>query len=251
MAIASHLKKNLLAMGVIGLLSALTYKLILPFVGMSLYDLLALSSKSFFNGSVWSVITYPFTISFNGSLGVYDVYQFAFDLALIAFLSHQILKKIKASHYYLFFYGSAAFVGLTLVALSYCFSFPFHITGPRIIFFALLMAWTELHNTNNFLFSRNVSTRSITLLTIGFTLLIDLANANWVDLGSVVLASLYSYLLAKYLLAKKPKQGPINVFLEDSLGNTIGASTKIHSIYEGKITPRILRWLRHFRRFFK
>lgn len=250
MAIARHLKKNLLVMGIAGLLSALTYKVIIPFVGMSLYDLLALSSNYFFKGCIWSVVTYPFTIAFNGSLGVYDVYQFAFDLALIAFLSHQILKKVKTTHYYLFFYGSAAFVGLTFVAISYFFSFPFHITGPRIIFFALLMAWTELYNTNNLLFSRNVSTRSITLLTVGFTLLIDLANANWVDLGSVVLAIGYSYLLAKYL-SFKPKSSPIDVFLEDSQGNTIGASTKIHSIYEGKITPRVLRWLRTFKRLFK
>ncbi len=252
MAIATHLKKNLWLVGIVSLLSAFTYKFPLPFINQSFYQILALYSPDFFHGAVWTLFTYPFTIPLNHSLTVYDIYQFVFDLSLIGFLSYQILKKVKPSLFYLFFYGSSLFTGIILLAISYIIPFSFELTGLRPIFFALLIAWTELYNSNNSFSSWSISTKTITFFTIALTLLTDIANASWIDLGAVTIALAYSYSLSK-ILSLKPCSTVNKVILEDAFGNPISreaGSSKIHSIYQGKQYQRMIWWLRTLKRMF-
>ncbi len=252
MAIAPHLKKNLWIVAIVGLVSAFTYRFSLPFVHQSLYQLLSLYSPDFFHGAIWTLLTYPFAIPFSHSLTVYDVYQFIFDLVIIGFLSHQILKKMKPLPFYIVFYGTAMASATTLLILGYFFEFSFGLAGLRGIFFALLMTWTELYNTNNFFFSRSVSTRTITLFTVGFTAFIDIANGAYIDLALISLSILYSYIFTKSL-SVNPSSTMSKIILEDAMGNPIfkeNYSGKVHSIYQGRSFHRLLGWMRWLKNLF-
>lgn len=154
-----------------------------------LYSWLALSWAGIEQFYFWQLITYIFLERGPVSLGFFI--QLAFNMYVLWMFGSNLLERSHTRHFLFLYLGSALVAGLSALAFPHAV-----LAGSTNAVYAILVAWMILNPESQLLlfFALPFKAQWLILGLIGFSLLVNLTAANWVDATSLVVSVIYAYL---------------------------------------------------------
>jgi membrane associated rhomboid family serine protease len=156
-----------------------------------LYSWLALSHTGIKRLYLWQLISYVLIEKGPISLGFF--LQLGFNMYILWMFGSSLIERLGIKAFFSLYFGSALISGLTVLFFPGAF-----LAGSINAVYAVLIAWILLNPGSQLLlfFAIPFKAEWLILCLIGFSLIINLTNAQWLEAITLVTSCLYGYLFA-------------------------------------------------------